>query len=98
MIVLLNKLLRGKDYTVFIFFVHAQIPVILGLETYLYPSFPIFVIPQHSFAGYGGPGRDAYFCVVFLTHFLLPLIAVRLFTLFQYPRILAYILRLRVDF
>jgi hypothetical protein len=48
---------------------------------------PVIVLPQHLFAEYGGLGRDRYFLVVCIAH-LVPLI--RLCTLFQYWRDLAY--------
>jgi hypothetical protein len=61
-------------------------PSAFGSAMYLAPSFPIFFMPQHLFAGYGGLGRDKYFLVVCMTH-LEPLL--RLCTLFQYLRNLA---------
>jgi hypothetical protein len=61
-------------------------PFTLGSATYLAPSLPIFFMPQHLFAGYGGLGRDRYFLVVCMTH-LVPL--VRLCTRFQYLRNIA---------
>jgi hypothetical protein len=55
---------------------------------YLAPSLPVIVFPQHLFAGYGGLGRDKYFFVVCITHFV-PLL--RRCTRFQYWRILVYV-------
>ena len=55
---------------------------------YRAPSLPVIVFPQHLFAGYGGLERDKYFFVVCMTH-LDPLL--RLCTLFQYFRSLAYV-------
>lgn len=58
-------------------------PNSLGTDLYLAPSLPVTTMPQHSFAGYGGLGRDVYFFVVCLKHrtFLL-----RLCTRAQYAR------------
>lgn len=35
---------------------------------YIFPSFPRFVFPQHSLAGYAGEFRVKYFLVVRLVH------------------------------
>jgi hypothetical protein len=62
------------------FFFHEHIPDTLGLAMYLAPSLPVIVFPQHLFAGYGGLGRDRYFLVVCITHWVF---LIRLCTRFQ---------------
>jgi len=62
-------------------------PAAFGSATYLAPSLPVIVLPQHLLAGYGGLGRLKYFLVVCIMH-LDPLL--RLCTLFQYLRSLAW--------
>jgi hypothetical protein len=58
------------------------------MAMYLAPSFPVIVLPQHLFAGYGGLERLKYFFVVCMTHLVC---LIRLCTRFQFWRIFAYV-------
>ena len=43
-------------------------PLMLGMLRYIAPSLPLFVSPQHWFAGNGGLPRVVYLADVCLTH------------------------------
>ena len=53
-----------NNYTCF----QVHTPAEFLTDSYMSPSLPIVIIPQHSFALYGGLGLEVYFAVVCIMH------------------------------